>query len=91
MIVKSSWTTVEEIAEARRRFEDAIPGWRRPVAFAIGLVTDQGVDFVRVNIEEAPLPAAILATVCGHRGGSASYRLDPPVGQASGRAPAGQQ
>ena len=70
------WETTDEIAEARQRFEAAIPGWVAPTAYAIGRLVGDQVEFVRVNVAEHPLPAVVLATVCGHRAGSASYQLD---------------
>jgi uncharacterized protein (DUF952 family) len=70
------WPTPEEIAAARQRFEAAIPGWVAPRAYGLGRLAGDRVEFVRVNVAEHPLPAVVLATVCGHRGGSASYRLD---------------
>jgi hypothetical protein len=74
------WETVEEITAARERFETAIPGWRRPAAYGVGrLDADGSVVFARVNVGSNPLPAVVLATVCGHRVGSASYRVGRPV------------
>jgi hypothetical protein len=69
------WRTPEEIAAARDRFEAAIPGWRPPARYGVGRRVDADVEFARINTEHHRLPAAILATVCGHRGGSASYPL----------------
>ncbi|WP_326558980.1 hypothetical protein [Micromonospora sp. NBC_01796] len=70
------WETVEEIASARRRFEAGIPGWVTPKAYGIGHLVGDRVEFVRINVGAHPLPASVLATVCGHSAGSASYRLD---------------
>ncbi len=70
------WSTPEEIADARARFEAAIPGWRYPAAYGVGRRVGGGVAFARVNTSLHRLPAVILATVCGHANGSASYLLD---------------
>ena len=70
------WETADEIAAARRRFEAAIPGWRAPLAHAVGVRDGGRVEFTRVNVGDGLFPAVVLATVCGHRGGSASYRVD---------------
>ncbi len=71
------WETTEEIAAARQRFETAIPGWVAPMAFGIGRLAGGQVDFARITVGDHPsLPASVLATVSGHRAGSASYRLD---------------
>lgn len=69
------WETVEAISAARRRFEAALPHWRRPAAYGVGRPDGDGVEFVRVNGEEHPLPAAVLATVCGYRGATGSFLL----------------
>jgi hypothetical protein len=80
--VAEEWSTVEEIAAARERFEAAIPGWVRPQAYALGLApsTEPGAGeilFPKVNVDEHYLPAVVLATVCGHAHGTAAYRLSP--------------
>lgn len=74
------WITVDDIASARRRFIDALPGWRAPVAHAVGFVAEEvtGIGpehFPLVNTAEHLLPAAVLATVVGHRAGTAVYEL----------------
>ncbi|MDI2129748.1 hypothetical protein [Yinghuangia seranimata] len=75
------WSTLEEIAEARARFEAAIPGWRAPAAFGVGIAAREPDDahpeavFPVVNVGKGPLPAVVMATVCGHSGGTASYEL----------------
>jgi hypothetical protein len=70
------WETTEEIAAANRRFAAAIPGWGAPAAYGIARLHRDRVDFARINVGDHPLPALVLATVCGHRAGSASYQLD---------------
>jgi hypothetical protein len=71
------WATPEEIVAARARFEAAIPGWQPPAAFGVGRRAGDGVEFARINVGQHRLPAVIMATVCGHRQGSASYVLTP--------------
>lgn len=71
------WATPEEIAVARARLEAAIPGWRTPEIYGVGRRSGDGVEFARINTELHRLPAVVLATVCGHTGGSASYVLGP--------------
>jgi hypothetical protein len=68
------WSTTEEIIAARDRLERGL-GWRRPAAHAVARETGGQIEFVRINIDENYLPAVVLASVVGHRGGSASYRL----------------
>jgi hypothetical protein len=71
------WVTPEEIAAARERFEAAIPGYQPPATFGVGRRVGDGVEFARISTPPHRLPAAILATVCGYRQGSGSYRLTP--------------
>ena len=74
------WQTLEEILTARARFEKAIEGWVPPTAHGVGLVPPttripEAAHFPLVNAYGHRLPAAVVATVVGHRGGTAAYRL----------------
>jgi len=69
------WSTQEEVFAARSRLEDAIEGWQRPAAHALGYEVDGAIRFEHVNHAAHWLPAVALATVCGHVRGSASYPL----------------
>ncbi len=79
--VSERWETPEAIAAAYERFVAAIPGWRPPAAYGLGVPAGDGteIEFVRVNVGEHPLPAVVLATVCGHTAGTASYVMDVPA------------
>ncbi len=74
------WTTPEEIAAARERMEAAIDGYERPAAYALGQAGEVGAAagdvFPLVNSGANFLPAVVLATVCGHVRGTATYVLD---------------
>ncbi len=74
------WTTPQEIATARERMEAAIDGYERPAAYALGLAGEDGAAagdvFPVVNSGANFLPAVVLATVCGHVRGTATYVLD---------------
>ena len=82
---------------ARDRFEAALgPDWRRPVRFGVGLLLPgaEAAWYPYVCHGDHPLPAAVLATVCGHAGAvaeAASYELtDAELDEAiSLLAPAG--
>jgi hypothetical protein len=74
--MRERWETAEEVRAALRRFEAGIPGWQAPAAYGIGRLGENGqVEFARIDRSDHPLPGVVLATVCGHRSGSASYRL----------------
>jgi len=69
--VTERWETIEAINAARADMETRL-GWERPAAW--GLLTPDGA-VVRANVRGGYLPGVVLATVVGHRRGSASYSL----------------
>ena len=73
---REKWSTKEEIAAARASFEEAIPGWQSPAAYGLGLSSGEVTTFAVVNNRgEHLLPGVVLATVCGHSSGTATYEL----------------
>lgn len=76
-MVEEAWVTAEEVLAAKSRLEDAIAGWRKPAAHALGVVV--GDDPVTWRVLNYPnrheLPAVVLATVVGYTNGSATYWL----------------
>ncbi|MDP1794000.1 MAG: hypothetical protein Q8K63_07655 [Acidimicrobiales bacterium] len=72
------WVTVEEVLAAKARFEDAIPGYVRPLAYAVARIDAEGLRFAHVNDVGGThqLPAAVLASVCGYASGNATRRFD---------------
>jgi hypothetical protein len=78
--MRERWETTEEVLAALRRFEAGIPGWQAPAAYGVGRRGGDGrVEFARIDRGDHPLPGVVLATVCGHRAGSASYLLDAAI------------
>jgi hypothetical protein len=77
-VTDERWTTTEEITAAREGLEDAIDGYERPAAYALGLAVpgEPEAVFPLVNQGANFLPAVVLATVCGHVRGTATYVLD---------------
>jgi hypothetical protein len=65
--VAERWSTLEDIEAALDRYERRMPGWIRPAAYAVGVVDEQGTSFPVVNAGDHPLPAVVLAMICGHR------------------------
>jgi hypothetical protein len=65
------WETVEQIADALVRIEGANPGYRTPRAH--GMVVNGAV--VVWNVENHPLPAAVMAATLGHDGSTAAIAL----------------
>jgi fructose-1,6-bisphosphatase/inositol monophosphatase family enzyme len=71
---------MDEILAARTRVETAIEGWTPPNAHGVGLrpSTATGYEpehFPLVNAHGHRLPAVVIATVVGHKSGTAAYRL----------------
>ncbi len=71
------WATREEINAARERLEAGHPGWRRPAAYGVGVHRDGRTVFGLTNVGTSPLPAVVLAIVCGHTSGTATHELTP--------------
>lgn len=73
--IPAMWSTETLVLAALDRFEAAIPGWVRPAAFGVAWEPDGEFTWARHGLGDTPLPAVVLATACGHTGGSASHRL----------------
>jgi RimJ/RimL family protein N-acetyltransferase len=71
------WPTDEEVQAAKRRYVARMPGYEAPAAYGVGRLDGDGVRFGHVNDVGGVhmLPAVILAFVCGHRSGTATYVL----------------
>ena len=71
------WRTDEELAAARRHFAACIPGFQPPVAYGVARTDGGTLVFGHVNEPggEHRLPAIVLASVCGHVAGTATYEL----------------
>ena len=71
------WTTDEDLMAARLRFADDLPGYEQPVAYGVGRIDDGGLVFGHLNAPGGRhlLPAVVLASVCGHSSGTATYVL----------------
>jgi hypothetical protein len=73
----AAWRTDEDLAAARQHFAAGIPGWKPPAAYGVARLDDGGLVFGHVNEPGGVhrLPAVVLATVCGHASGTATYEL----------------
>jgi hypothetical protein len=76
--VIEAWVTDDDLLAAHRRFSTTIPGWRLPAAYAVARADPSGLRFGHVNRPGAvrPLPAVILASVCGYAATTGVHRLD---------------
>ena len=76
MDAPEQWSTDEEVQAAKARYRASIPGYEPPVAYGVARVDDE---LVWGHINEVGgthmLPAVILASVCGHAAGNATYEL----------------
>ena len=73
----AAWTTTEALHAARDRFAAAIPGYVSPASYTVARRDGDHLTFGHVNHDGAlhQLPSAVLATVCGHVSGPATYEL----------------
>jgi hypothetical protein len=71
------WVTDEDLRAAFDRFAAAIPGFAMPVAYGLARLDVHGCHFGYVNTIGAvrPLPAAVLASVCGYVCSTATFEL----------------
>lgn len=72
-----SWSTPEDLRQARERFTAAIPGWVQPVVH--GLVTTIN-SVTRVQVVSGldhRLPAVVLGSVIGRVSGTATLSVTP--------------
>ena len=80
-MTQERWTTLDDLHAARERFAAAIPGWRQPVAQALGVVRrgDDGaelpVEFPVVNTAQHRLPVVVLGGVLRHVDRTATYEV----------------
>jgi hypothetical protein len=75
--VTDAWATDELLASAVQRFAVGIPGFALPVAYGVARVNCDMVTLAHVNPLGAvrPLPAVVLASVCGYVDGSGNFAL----------------
>ena len=70
--------TAEQVIAFREELIAAMPGWKRPRSYALGV--RHGGEPVEWRVVNDPcehvLPAAVLSTILGYRHGSETYVLD---------------
>jgi hypothetical protein len=73
------WATLTGLREIARARAERIPGWRAPVAYAVGYRRDDGWCFPHVNQPSGThgLPAVILAECVGHASGTREFSVTP--------------
>jgi hypothetical protein len=74
---EEAWVTTEDLVAARERFAAAIPGYVAPASYAVARRDGDRLTYGHVNEDGTlhQLPSAVLATVCGHVSGRATYEL----------------
>lgn len=73
-----AWATDADLVAAQRRFAAAVPGLVLPAAYAVARADPGGLQFGHINPPGAvrPLPAVVLASVCGYVATTGVRRLD---------------
>lgn len=76
--VIEAWVTDEDLAEATDRFTSTIQGFVMPIAHGVARLDEGTLHFGHANKIGAarPLPAVVLASVCGYVGESGVFQLD---------------
>ncbi|MEQ7009465.1 hypothetical protein ABN028_25150 [Actinopolymorpha sp. B17G11] len=76
--MSEAWVTDGELLAAQERFAAQIPGFVMPVAYGVARADASVLSFGHVNAPGAvrPLPAVVLASVCGYVATTGVYRLD---------------
>jgi hypothetical protein len=73
-----AWATDDDLRAARARIAAKIPGLAMPVAYGVARKDGPTLMFGHVNTFGAvrPLPAVVLASVCGYVATTGVFRLD---------------
>lgn len=73
-----TWATDEELGAARERYTAGIPGYVSPAAHGVARKDGDELTFGHVNPPGAarPLPAVVLASVCGYVATTGVFRMD---------------
>jgi hypothetical protein len=73
-----AWVTDEDLRSAGERFAAGIPGYLLPAAYAVARKDGDTLTFGHVNEPGAvrPLPAVVLASVCGYVASTVVVQLD---------------
>lgn len=76
-VITEDWSTLTGLREIRRARSERIPGWKPPVAYAVGFRSGRDWTFPYVNQPGGihGLPAVILAEVLGYSSGTREFRL----------------
>jgi hypothetical protein len=76
--MSEAWVTDDDLHSAQQRFAAQIPGLIMPVAYGVARKDASELTFGHVNVLGAvrPLPAVVLASVCGYVATTGVYRLD---------------
>lgn len=71
------WVTDTDLVAAQSHFASLISGFLMPAAYSVARVEPTGLRFGHINKigEVRPLPASVLAYVCGYVSRTGTYRL----------------
>lgn len=73
-----AWVTDDDLRAAQERFAARVPGFVMPAAYTVARRDRSELTFGHINNLGAvrPLPAAVLASVCGYVATTGVFRLD---------------
>ncbi len=72
-----AWVTDSDLIAAQSHFATMIPGFEMPAAYSVARFEPTGLKFGHINKvgEVRPLPAVVLAYVCGYVSTTRTYQL----------------
>jgi hypothetical protein len=76
--MSEAWVTDDDLRAARERLAARIPGYVTPAAYTVARKDGSDLTFGHLNTFGAarPLPAVVLASVCGYVATTGVFRLD---------------
>lgn len=75
--MKNAWVTDNDLSAAQSHFASMIPSFTMPAAYSVARIDLLGLKFGHINKlnEVRPLPATILAYVCGYTSSTGTFPL----------------
>ena len=75
--MKNAWITDNDLSAAQSHFASMIPSFTMPAAYSVARIDPFGLRFGHINKlnEVRPLPATVLAYVCGYTSSTGTFPL----------------
>lgn len=75
--MKNAWIADDDLSAAQSHYASMIPGFTMPAAYSVARIDSFGLKFGYINKlnEVRPLPATVLAYVCGYTSSTGTFPL----------------